>query len=57
MYPQSEILFPHRAIRPLSRERGADWQELVNQVASQRDGNEDTLAFSLMMIRLCDCLN
>lgn len=57
MYPQSEILFPHRAIRPLSRERGADWQELVIQVASQRDGNEDTLAFSLMMIRLCDCLN
>ncbi len=57
MYPQSEILFPHRAIRPLGRERGAAWQDLVNQVASQRDGNEDTLAFSLMMIRLCDCLN
>ena len=57
MYPKSEILFPHRAIRPLGLERGADWQELVNQVASQRDGNEDTLAFSLMMIRLCDCLN
>ena len=57
MYPKSEILFPHWAIRPLGPERGADWQELVNQVASQRDGNEDTLAFSLMMIRLCDCLN
>ena len=57
MYPKSEILFPHRAIRPLGVERGADWQELVNRVASQRDGNEDTLAFSLMMIRLCDCLN
>ena len=57
MYPQSEILFPHRAIRPLGRERGAEWQELVDQVASQRDGNEDTLAFSLMMIRLCDCLS
>ena len=57
MYPKSEILFPYRAIRPLGPERGADWQELVNQVASQRDGNEDTLAFSLMMIRLCDCLD
>ncbi len=57
MYPKSEILFPHRAIQPLGLERGADWQELVDQVASQRDGNEDTLAFSLMMIRLCDCLN
>ncbi len=57
MYPQSEILFPHRAIRKLSAERGADWQDLVKQVASQRDGKEDTLAFSLMMIRLCECLN
>ena len=57
MYPKSEILFPHRAIRPLGLERGADWRELVDQVASQRDGKEDTLAFSLMMIRLCDCLN
>lgn len=57
MYPESEILFPYRAIRPLGRERGQDWRELVDQVARQRDGNEDTLAFSLMMIRLCDCLN
>lgn len=57
MYPESEILFPHRAIRPLRLERGAAWKELVDQVAGQRDGNEDTLAFSLMMIRLCDCLN
>ena len=57
MYPKSEILFPHRAIQPLGQERGAEWRALVDQVASQRDGNEDTLAFSLMMIRLCDCLN
>ncbi|MBI1293643.1 hypothetical protein GC175_01630 [bacterium] len=57
MYPESEILFPYRAISPLRKERGAEWQELVDQVSNQRDGNEDTLAFSLMMIRLCDCLN
>lgn len=57
MYPESEILFPHRAIQPLRLERGDEWQELVSQVANQRDGEEDTLAFSLMMIRLCDCLN
>ncbi len=57
MYPESEILFPYRAIAPLRKERGAEWQELVDQVSNQRDGNEDTLAFSLMMIRLCDCLN
>jgi hypothetical protein len=57
MYPESEILFPYRAIAPLRKERGFEWQELVDQVATQKDGNEDTLAFSLMMIRLCDCLN
>jgi len=57
MYPESEILFPYRAISPLRRERGEVWRELVNRVACQQDGREDTLAFSLMMIRLCDCLN
>lgn len=57
MYPESEILFPYRAIVSLRRERGAEWQELVDRVAQQQDGSEDTLAFSLMMIRLCDCLN
>jgi hypothetical protein len=57
MYPESEILFPNRAIAPLRHERGDDWHSLVSQVAHQTDGSEDTLAFSLMMIRLCDCLN
>ncbi len=57
MYPESEILFPYRAISPLRRERGEVWRDLVCHVASQQDGREDTLAFSLMMIRLCDCLN
>ena len=57
MYPESEILCPYRAISPLRRERGEIWRDLVSQVASQQDGREDTLAFSLMMIRLCDCLN
>ncbi|MCB0115018.1 MAG: hypothetical protein KDD84_13045 [Caldilineaceae bacterium] len=57
MYPESEILFPYRAIAPLRKERGTEWRDLVDQVSNQRDGNEDTLAFSLMMIRLCDCLN
>ncbi len=57
MYPESEILFPYRAIAPLRQERGPAWQQLVNQVARRQDGDEEILAFSLMMIRLCDCLN
>ncbi len=57
MYPESEILFPYRAIAPLRHERGPAWQQLVTQVARRQDGDEEILAFSLMMIRLCDCLN
>ncbi len=57
MFPESEILFPYRAIAPLRKERGPVWQELVNRVASQPDGSEDTVAFTLMMIRLCNCLH
>lgn len=57
MYPDSDILFPYRAITHLRHERGDAWRDLVERVASQSDGNEDTLAFSLMMIRMCECLN
>jgi|Deesub1362A_J573_1020465.scaffolds.fasta_scaffold03819_3 hypothetical protein len=57
MYPQSEILFPYRSIAALKSLRGEKWRELVQRVAAQPDGTLDTVAFSLMMIRLCDCLN
>ncbi|HIC88043.1 MAG TPA: hypothetical protein EYP04_01370 [Anaerolineae bacterium] len=57
MYPQSEILFPYRSIARLKNLRGEVWRELVKRVVAQPDGELDTIAFSLMMIRLCDCLN
>ncbi len=57
MYPQSEILFPYRSIAALKHLRGEKWQKLVERVAAQPDGTLDTIAFSLMMIRQCDCLN
>jgi len=57
MYPQSEILFPYRSIAALKHVRGEKWRELVTRVAMQPDGALDTIAFSLMMIRQCDCLN
>ncbi len=57
MYPQSEILFPYRSIAALKNLRGEKWRKLVERVATQPDGTLDTVAFSLMMIRLCDCLN
>ena len=56
MYPESEILFPTRCINHLSRLRGEDWRELVDYVASLTETHEDSLAFSLMMIKFNSCL-
>ena len=36
--------------------RGAAWKNLVEKVSRQADGEKDTLAFGLMMIRLDGCL-
>jgi hypothetical protein len=57
IYPQTEILFPHRSISALKGVRGGLWQALVDRVAVLPETHEDSLAFSLMMIRLCDCVN
>jgi hypothetical protein len=57
MYPDSEILFPARCIPELRNIRpGMPWRELIDRVASLPEAHEDVLAFSLMMIRLSNCL-
>lgn len=57
MYPRTEILFPHRGVSALKRLRDDQWQKLVERVAALPETHEDSLAFSLMMIQLCDCVN
>lgn len=57
MYPKNEIMFPHKSIPALRSLRGAAWQELVDRVAALPETHEDSLAFCLMMIRVCECLN
>ena len=57
MYPRSEILFPHRCVTALKYLRGPRWQALVKKVASLPEMHIDSLAFSLMMIKLNKCLN
>jgi hypothetical protein len=52
----TEMLFPTRVIPALRHLRGSAWKQLVEQVASAPDGDEPTLAFGLMMIRLNGCL-
>jgi hypothetical protein len=56
MYPDSEILFPTRCIGQLANLRGPDWRALVEYVASRSETHEDSLAFSLMMIKFSSCL-
>jgi len=57
MYPRSEILFPHRCVSTLKRLRGPQWQELAARIASLPENHVDSLAFALMMIRMCKCMN
>ena len=56
MYPKSEILFPRRCLPGLRRMRGPRWQELVSRVSRLPEDHVDSLALSLLMIRLCNCL-
>jgi hypothetical protein len=57
MYSRCEILFPHSRVNGLKKLKGEDWQKLTEKVAVLPETHEDALAFSHMMIKLCDCLN
>lgn len=57
MYPDSEILFPTRSIPELRDARpGQSWRQFVEHLANLPETSEEVLAFSLMMIRLGNCL-
>lgn len=56
MYPKAELLFPPRLILSLRDLRGPEWAALVQSVAKLPETDPDSLAFSLMMIRLDGCV-
>ena len=56
MYPKAELLFPPRLISSLRNLRGAVWAGLVERIATLPENDPDSLAFTLMMIRLDDCV-
>lgn len=56
MYPKAELLFPPRLIPTLKNLRGPEWAALVERVAKLPETDPDSLAFSLMMIRLDGCV-
>ena len=57
MYPRSEILFPHSCIRGLRPLVDEPWAKLIDYVLALPEDSEESLAFSLMMIHFCGCLN
>jgi hypothetical protein len=57
MYSRLEILFPHSRVSGLKHLRDQEWRSLVERVAALPETHPDALAFSYMMIKLCDCLN
>jgi len=57
MYAENELLFPPHVIPHLRQARGETWQELVDRISVLPDDDPQSLAFSLMMVRLNGCLN
>ncbi len=54
---RAEILFPHKSAISLASLRDAKWRELAKKVASLPEDHPDSLAFCLMMIKQCGCLD
>jgi hypothetical protein len=56
MYPKAELLFPPRLIQQLRTLRGPEWAELVDRATKVPETDPESLAFTLMMIRLDGCI-
>ncbi len=54
--PDTDLLFPPRAIPPLQEGRGAAWQDLVADIIRTGSDSPEQMAFILMMARLNNCI-
>jgi hypothetical protein len=57
MYADNEILFPPYAIPRIRHARGDRWAQLVEQVEALPEDHPESLALSLLMIRLDGCMS
>lgn len=57
MYRNNELMFPHSAVPALKGVRNGAWLELTEHIETLDEADEESLAFTLMMVRLCGCLN
>jgi hypothetical protein len=56
MYPKADLLFPPRLIASLRNLRGPEWAALVDRVTKLPETDPESLAFTLMMVRLDGCV-
>jgi hypothetical protein len=56
-FMRAEILFPHKSVSALSNLREPKWRELAKRIAALPEDHPDSLAFCLMMIKQCGCLD
>jgi hypothetical protein len=56
MYPKAELIFPPRLIASLRSLRGPVWADLVQRTARLPETDPDSLAFTLLMVRLNSCV-
>jgi hypothetical protein len=54
---RAEILFPHSSVKSLINLRDTKWRDLAKRVATLPEDHPDSLAFTLMMIKQCGCLD
>ena len=54
---RAEILFPHTSVSALANVRETKWRDLTKRVAKLPEDHPESLAFTLMMIRQCNCLD
>ena len=54
--PDTEFLFPMRAIGSLADKRGKEWGKLVTKLENMPQTDEAKIAFSLLMIKLAGCV-
>lgn len=57
MESATELLFPHRCVFSLKGLGGPEWDNLIDCVAKLQDTNEESLALTLMVIRLARCID
>lgn len=57
MYAENEILFPPHAISKLDKARGEGWKAFVERIRQLPEDHVESIAFSLMMIRLDGCMS